>query len=158
MDVKSYSRGAVIFKEGDSGDCMYEIQSGCIGIFKDYGGPNEKRIAFLTASDIFGEMGFLDNAPRSATAVAMEHDTVLLCVKEADFNEYFWKNPSRVLLLMQQMCARLRNTTQDYLRACRTVHETVEAEKTGKEKSGSLLERIKRICDFYNGFDFYGDV
>jgi len=158
MDVKSFSRGAVIFREGDSGDCMYEIQNGCIGIFKDYGGPNEKRIAYLMPSDIFGEMGLLDNAPRSGTAVALEGDTVLERVTEEDFIAYFGKNPAKIMQLMQQMCARLRNTTQDYLNACRTVHETVEAEKAGKKKSSTLLEKIKKICDFYDSFDFYGDV
>ena len=158
MDVKSFSRGTVIFRQGETGDCMYEIQSGNVGIYHDYGGPNEKKIAHLMPSDVFGEMGLLEQAPRSATALVLENDTLLERVTEQDFNAYFEKNPTKVLQIMQQMCARLRNTTADYLEACRTVHETVEAEKTGKKRSGSLLGRIKKLCDLYSSFNFYGEV
>ena len=78
MDVKSYPRGAIVFRQGDAGECMYEIQNGSVGIYYDYKGPNEKKIAHLTSSDVFGEMGLLDRAPRSATAVVLEDDTVPL--------------------------------------------------------------------------------
>ena len=158
MDVKSFHKGAVIFKKGDPSDGMYEIQGGSIGIFSDYGGPNEKKIAHLVAPEVVGEMGLLDNAPRSATAVALEDGTALLRVTEEDFNSYFEKNPAKVLHIMQQMCSRLRNTTQDYLYACRTVYETVQTEKAGKQKSPTLLDKIKKICEFYKDFDFYGEV
>ena len=158
MDVKSYSRGTIIFKEGESGDCLYEIENGCVGIYKDYGGLNEKKIAHLMPTDIFGEMALLDSAPRSATAVVLENDTTLTRVAEEDFNEYFAKSKAKVLQVLLQLCSRLRNTTQDYLNACRTVHETVEAEKTGTAKSSSLLEKIKNFCDLYGSFNFYGDV
>lgn len=158
MDTKSYPRGTVIFRQGDSGDCMYEIQNGAVGIYYDYKGPHEKEIAHLTSSDIFGEMGLLDRAPRSATAVILEEDTVLTLVTERDFYTYFEKNPAKVLQMMDQMCIRLRNTTSDYLNACRTVYETVEAEKSGKKKSETLLDKIKKLCDFYSGFNFYGEV
>ena len=123
MDVKSYSRGTIIFKEGESGDCLYEIENGCVGIYKDYGGPNEKKVAHLMPTDIFGEMALLDSAPRSATAVVLENDTILTRVAEEDFNEYFAQGKAKILQVLLQLCSRLRNTTQDYLNACRTVHE-----------------------------------
>ena len=158
MDVKPYSRGTIIFKEGESGDCLYEIENGCVGIYKDYGGPNEKKVAHLMPTDIFGEMALLDSAPRSATAVVLENDTILTRVAEEDFNEYFAQGKAKILQVLLQLCSRLRNTTQDYLNACRTVHETVEAEKNGTAKSESLLDKIKKFCDLYGSFNFYGDV
>ena len=72
MNIKSYDKGAVIFRQGDPGDCMYDIQFGKVGIFDHYGEPDEKKIADLYIDQIFGEMGLLDHAPRSATAVALE--------------------------------------------------------------------------------------
>lgn len=155
MDIKSYRRGAVVFRQGDPGDCMYDIQWGSIGIFYDYGGPNEKKIAELMPTQIFGEMGLLDHAPRSATAVALEKDTQLAVITESDFYSYFEKNPAKVLMLMQQMCGRLRRTTRDYLEACRTVHEVVEADKAGMKKNSRLLESIKKFCELYRGFDYF---
>ena len=34
MNIKSFGKGAVIFRQGDAGDCMYDIQSGRVGIFE----------------------------------------------------------------------------------------------------------------------------
>ncbi len=155
-DTKAYKSGAVIFREGDPGDCMYELDFGSIGIYQDYGGPDEKLIAKLQSSDrsikLFGEMGLLDHAPRSATAVALENDTVLTRISEEEFNSYFEEKPVVVLDLMQQMCNRLRKTTNDYVEACRTVYEKVETEKSGREKSDSLLNRLNELCSFYTTY------
>lgn len=46
-DTKLYAPGTVIFREGDPGDCMYEMQTGCVGVYCDYGGPNQKEVAKL---------------------------------------------------------------------------------------------------------------
>ncbi len=154
MDIRTYRLNEVIFRQGEPGDCMYDLQFGKVGIFSDYGGPNEKKLAELMPDQFFGEMGLLDHAPRSATAVSLSSDTVVDVITEDGFNAFFEKNPSKVLLMMQQMCARLRRTTKDYLEACRTVHETVEAEKAGVKKSESLKDRIKKFCNLYMGYDF----
>ena len=148
-ETKNYARGTVIFREGDPGDCMYEIQTGSVGVFCDYGGPNEKLAATLYGNKVFGEMGLLDHAPRSATAVVMENNTVLTRITEEEFFSFFEKKPVAVLDVMQQMCNRLRKTTKDYVEACHTAYDAVEAEKTGR-RSDSLKDRISDICDFYD--------
>ena len=155
MNIKSYNKGAVIFRQGDPGDCMYDIQFGKVGIFDHYGEPDEKKIADLYIDQIFGEMGLLDHAPRSATAVALEKDTVVSVVSEEEFYEYFEKEPVKVLVLMQQMCNRLRRTSKDYLEACRTVHDTVAAEKAGAKKCGGLIASLQKLCAAYRDFDYY---
>ncbi len=155
MNLKTCKKGEVIFREGDPGDCMYDVEYGRVGIFVDYGGANEKQIADLYPGQLFGEMSLLDHAARSATAVALEADTVLDIVSESDFYAYFEAQPVKVLLLMQQMCSRLRRTTRDYMEACRTVYETAEAEKRGEKKSGGLMDRIRKFCALYKGFNFY---
>lgn len=158
-NTKAYDRGAIIFREGDPGDCMYELESGSVGVYHDYGGPKEKLITTLSnsASDVkvFGEMGLLENMPRSATVVVMEHDTILTCVSRESFNDYFAKNPAKVLDIMQQMCNRLRKTTNDYIAACQTVYENVEAENKGEKKSETLLDKLNKLCEFYIGYNPY---
>ena len=155
MNIKSLKRGAVIFRQGDPGDCMYDIQFGRVGIFDHYGEPDEKKIAELFADQIFGEMGLLDHAPRSATAVALENDTVLSVISEEEFYEYFKDRPVKVLVLMQQMCGRLRRTSKDYLEACRTVHDSVAAEKAGKQKSGGLIASLQKLRAAYKGYNYF---
>ena len=155
MNLMTCNRNTVIFREGDDGACMYDIQSGKVGVFKNYGTENEKKVAELFPNQLFGEMGLLDNAPRSATAVALEDETVLEVISESEFYEFFQKQPAKVLLLMQQMCSRLRTTTRDYVAACQTVFETAQAEKTGEQKSQDLMDKIQRFCDLAIGAEQY---
>lgn len=152
MDLKTFDRKNIIFRQGDPGDCMYDIQQGRVGIFLNYGEKNEKKITELFPGQLFGEMGLLDHAPRSATAVALEDDTVLDTISEADFMAYFKEQPTKVLLLTEQMCNRLRRTTRDYMDACRTVYENAEVKKTGEKKSDALLARIAKFCERYKDF------
>ena len=155
MNLKTCKNKEIIFREGDPGECMYDIEYGKVGIFTDYGGANEKKITELFPGQLFGEMGLIDGAPRSATAVALMDETVLDLISENDFYAYFEKQPFKVLLLMQQMCNRLRRTTQNYMEACRTVYETVQTEKAGEKKSSKLLDSIRKFCAQYSGFNFY---
>ena len=155
-NIQTFSRGAIVFREGDAGDCMYELENGGVGVYHDYGGAKEKLISTLYNSSrelkIFGEMGLLEHAPRSATVVALEDDTILTRITEADFKACFEKNPALLLDMMQQMCNCLRRTTQDYVEACHTAYDTVETEKSGTDKDRGLLDRIDQLCAFYTNY------
>ena len=72
---------------------MYDIQSGQVDIYVNFGGDNEKKIAQLFNGELFGEMGILDASPRSATAVALDDTTVLGEIREDDLKDYFLKQP-----------------------------------------------------------------
>ena len=148
--TKLYECGTVICREGEPGDCMYEIETGKVGVYHDYGGPNEKLIAELFGGKVFGEMGLVDHAPRSATVVAADENTVITTITEEDFFEYYRENPTKVLDIIQQMCHRLRETTKNYIEACHTVYDTVETKKSGEKKSKSLLERINKLREAFS--------
>ena len=148
--TKLYQCGTVICREGEPGDCMYEIETGKVGVYHDYGGPNEKLIAELFGGKMFGEMGLVDHAPRSATVVAADENTVITTITEEDFFEYYRENPTKVLDIIQQMCHRLRETTKNYIEACHTVYDTVETKKSGEKKSKSLLERINKLREAFS--------
>lgn len=65
--------GAVIFRQGDSGDAAYLIEAGSVKISRvEVHGGAEQKLAVLTAGAIFGEMALLDPAPRMATATAID--------------------------------------------------------------------------------------
>ena len=150
--MKEYKQGTVIFNQGDPGDCMYDIFSGRVGVYVGYNTPNEKLLTELKAGEFFGEMGLLEKAPRSATVVALE-DTLAYVVSERDFNEYFMKQPEKALLIMRQLSQRLRKRTEDYMDACRAVHEVLETEKAGKPRSKKLADKLNDIFELYSQFD-----
>ena len=53
------------------------------------------------------------------------------------------------LMMIQQMCHRLRRTTDDYLEVCRTAHDVVTTEKAGKQQPLGLKASIRKFCEFY---------
>ena len=149
MERKSYQKDEVIFRQGDPSDCMFAVESGRVGIFLDYQGPNEVRLTQLQQDSILGEMGLLDKAPRSATAVALCDGTVLRVIKEEVFQESFQTDPEKMMTLLRQMSTRLRRISRDYADACRTVGDVVEAEKTGEERNAALENRVAKTLAGY---------
>ncbi len=75
----TFQPGDVIFCEYEPGDNFYLIQSGRVQIVKILG-DIEKNIDILYPGEIFGEMAILEEAPRSATVVAIDK------VKALEFN------------------------------------------------------------------------
>lgn len=127
-----YNEGEVIFRAGDHADCMYEIYAGRIGIYSDYKTKNEKLLSVLSSEAIFGEMGILDDMPRSATAVCLEESCVLMIRKEHFFS-FFQKKPMKIIWIIQQMSLRLRNLTGLYIEVWKTLTELAAQENQNGE-------------------------
>ena len=78
--------GDIIFKEGTRGDKMYIIISGSVRISRNIGKNQEEVLATLESGSLFGEMGPIDQSPRSARATA-NGSTILLSLREAVLRE-----------------------------------------------------------------------
>ena len=94
-------------------------------------------------------MGLIEAYPRSATAVAMEDGVKLREIGEKEFSAYFSEQPERVLLIMRQLSARLRDRTADYQKALDTLNEMKGTKGTPDKRSKSLRDRIKEFFDLY---------
>ena len=144
-----FQNGDVVFRQGDESHTVFEIMSGKISITADYETPHQTELATFEERQTFGEMGIIEDMPRSATAVATEDNTRVQEINAEEFADYFKEKPIQVFLLMKQMSRRLRDTTQNYVEACRTVAETMKTEKNGEEKSGMLKNKLKAFADVY---------
>ena len=140
-----FSAGDVIFRAGEEADCMYEICSGQVGIYSDYGTDHEKILATLKAEDVFGEMGILDDMPRSASAVCLTECNILV-IKRENFMGFFQNKPVKILQNLQQMCIQLRNLTRIYLQVCESLEEISSMEKNSfrEEEAIAKLEYIRQ--------------
>jgi CRP/FNR family cyclic AMP-dependent transcriptional regulator len=77
--TRSAKAGEIIFKEGDEAHQLFAIKSGEVAIQL-----GNRTLAELPANSIFGEMALIDDAPRSATAVA-KTDVELVAISERQF-------------------------------------------------------------------------
>jgi len=98
----TFPAGATIFEEGADGDHMYLVQSGSV----------EVRVAGKTVHTVdtggfFGEMALVEEAPRSASAVA-ETECHLMPIDRQRFEYLIAKTPDFIIEMMRVMAARLR--------------------------------------------------
>ena len=107
MKWQNYKPGEVIFQEGEESEAAFLIVSGEVRIVKGYGTAKPKDIAVVRAGEYIGEMGAIDDQPRSASAVA---DGPVVCapVTPAEFMEMLRKNPDEAIDLLKILFERLR--------------------------------------------------
>ncbi len=99
--------GDVLFHEGEPGRAAYLIESGCIRI--EVGeGEGLLALADLTAGDLVGEMAMIDDAPRTATATALQ-DTTLLVIDREHLAERIAQTDSVVRALLGGQLKRYRS-------------------------------------------------
>ena len=149
MNTLVFKKGDVIFRQGDFSSVMYDIEKGKVGVFADYETEQVQQLAELTAGDFLGEMGMIEVYPRSATAVALEDDTTLNEIGEDELNAYFKDKPEKLLKIMKQISARIREIDEKYLNACRVAFESANAEAENTEKSEQLKKEMEAIYEEY---------
>ena len=143
-EIKKFKKNEIIFREGDSGNTMYDIRFGTVGIYAAYGTKEQKLLTKLESEEFFGEMGMIEGLPRSATAVALENTEVAVITND-NFSEYLSVKPAKAFEILKHTSYRLRQLSADYIEACAAMQEYVKDEKDGKAHSDELMNKMKKI-------------
>ena len=106
MKEMQYEQGTEIFKEGETGDCMYIIQQGNIKIHK-----GNTTLAILKEKEVFGELSLLDADTRSASATA-DTDCILYKIDQEPFYELMDERPEVAKGFIRILCQRLRTMNE----------------------------------------------
>ena len=69
---RSAPRGSAIVREGDATDFLYIVLSGRLKVMMGETDGKETILSILGPGEFFGEMGLIDDNPRSASVVAIE--------------------------------------------------------------------------------------
>ena len=110
IHARETAAGQVIFREGDRGDDAYILESGRVEI--SIGDGDARRpIAVLEPGEIFGEMALIANAPRSATATALEPCTLLVLRRNRLMKPIETADPI-MRLTIQMMVERLNDASR----------------------------------------------
>ena len=108
---KSVARGTIILAKDDPGSNLFAIRKGAVKITVPSVDGHEALINRMTDGDIFGEIALLDGRPRTADAVAIT-DCEMFVIERRDFLPLVEEEPQIALKLIEILCARLRQTTQ----------------------------------------------
>jgi CRP/FNR family cyclic AMP-dependent transcriptional regulator len=104
---KSFTRGGQILGAGDPTDSLYILISGRIKVFMSDLDGKEVILSILEPNEFFGEMGLIDNSPRSANVVALE-SCELICISKTDFKRCLAENFEMAMTVMRGLVKRLR--------------------------------------------------
>ena len=105
---KSYARGSQILGAGDPTDSLYILISGRIKVLMSDLDGKEVILAILEPNEFVGEMGLIDNSPRSANVVALEPCEVV-CISKSDFKRCLADNFEMAMTVMRGLVKRLRD-------------------------------------------------
>jgi len=104
--TQNFHTGTRIFTEGEQGDIAYVVESGLVEISTTEKGKPIV-LGVLTQGQLFGEMALIDDAPRTATAVAIK-DTTLTVVSREQLMERLNNAEPMLRMLVRVIIARYR--------------------------------------------------
>lgn len=130
-------RNDVLFNEGDSPDSLYVVLKGRIALVNVSSDGRESVLALMDRGDLFGEMGMLDDLPRSAGARALEPSTLLRLPYEPVL-QLLEATPDLLWGVVRLLAGRIRNMDE-------ALADSVFLDVTGRT--------AKRLLELSNGAD-----
>ena len=111
MKRHDFEDGAVIFRKGDPSDAAYLITHGQVEIVQERPNGETERVAVLRRGEYFGEMGAIDEKPRSASAIA-RGPVSCMSVSQEEFMDMLLNRPQESIDLLKVLFERLRKANE----------------------------------------------
>jgi len=111
---RSYAAGTTILHAGEVGDSILLIGAGSLDAVVPLDGGKQINLSVMRKGEVFGEMGFFEARPRSATVIAREACT-LLEISGSDFRKTLEIHPDIEVKLLLTVSKRLRNANEELL-------------------------------------------
>jgi CRP/FNR family cyclic AMP-dependent transcriptional regulator len=105
---RSLPRSTTIMASGDPTDSLYIVLSGRLKVMMSDAEGKEVILSILGPGEFFGEMGLIDDAPRSASVVSIE-PCELLSIAKRDFKKCLAENFEMAQAVMRGLVRRLRD-------------------------------------------------
>ena len=105
---RSLPRSTTVMASGDPTDSLYIVLSGRLKVMMSDAEGKEVILSILGPGEFFGEMGLIDDAPRSASVVSIEA-CELLSIAKRDFKKCLAENFEMAQAVMRGLVRRLRD-------------------------------------------------
>jgi uncharacterized membrane protein len=136
------AKGHQLFTQGDAGDSLYVVQSGCVELYVQDHAGQEIVLNHVQAGEMFGQLSLLDGRPRTASARVTEEGELLM-LDRADLVALVRRIPDLALDLLAQMSRETRRADELIRsRVTRNVNAEVMEHQTA----------VERIADWISWF------
>src|SRR5256884_8722527 len=128
MTCTHFAKEQVLFREGDPADRVFRLLSGSVDILRELDG-DPILLGTVGAGQFIGEMGVVENRPRSATARAASEVEVEI-LTPTEFLDQIARSPQAARELIQRLSQRLREADD---RIVNDERRSGQAHKTHKD-------------------------
>jgi len=108
---RQVKKGTVLFRKGDVGSELYAVCAGAVRVSSPSKQGSDAIFNLMVPGDIFGEIAFLDQGPRTADAVVVESGE-LMVIERRNFVRLLREHPDVSMRLIEILCSRLRRTSE----------------------------------------------
>jgi CRP/FNR family transcriptional regulator, cyclic AMP receptor protein len=128
MTRTHFAEGQVLFREGEPADRVFRLLRGAVDILRELDG-DPILLGRVGAGQFIGEMGVVENRPRSATARAASEVEVEI-LTPTEFLDQIARSPQAARELIQRLSQRLREADD---RIVNDERRSAQAHKTHKD-------------------------
>ncbi len=156
--AKTFHKGQVIYKEGQTSNEAYIIKQGAVGLYR-IAGNKRVNLGILRPGQIFGEMGVITEEKRSASAEALDYTEVIVLDQNL-LHTLLLKSPRPIQIITSYLVERVRDlnsrvaertSSNTFASACNVILLAWKAVPKGGPKSEtvqlSTVELSKTIKD-----------
>ena len=141
----AFNPGEIVIAEGTKGTSAFVILSGNAEVIKKWG-DREIVIAILGQGQVFGEMGLIEDRPRSATVRARSELKVRI-INRDHFNELLRTKPSVLIPILKSLFERLRQASNLIAERTTDAHVDVGREAPFEVIIQGQTDEAKRVLD-----------
>jgi CRP/FNR family transcriptional regulator, cyclic AMP receptor protein len=131
---RTFERGQALFHEGQLPDRVVLLRSGRVKVTSTTPNGREVVLGFRGPGELIGELGAIDDQPRSATIVAVD-PVEALTIPPRDFLAFLEEHPSASLALVRVLSQRLRDA------------DAKRIEFAALNTLGRVAHRLLELCD-----------
>lgn len=112
LEPVTFSRGQVVFTEGEPGETLYIITSGKVKIGRKSVDGRESLLTLMGPSDMFGELAIFDPGPRTSTVTALSEVQAVMMHRRV-LRNWISDRPEIAEQLLRVLARRLRRTNDN---------------------------------------------
>lgn len=137
--VRKFKKNTHIIVGGEESHAAYVLLSGTANVFSDDEEGNEFIHGVYRENELFGELGILDNKPRTANVMTTS-DSECLVIPRAAFKAAIKSHPDASESVIHSLVSRIRGMTEDvsclalmdvYGRLSRIIQQSAENNRDG---------------------------
>lgn len=104
---RAYSKGKILYSQGDHADCFYYIVSGQVRTFISSTDGNERLLTIYKQGDILGEAAFFDECPRVSSA-QLTVDSRVIAIDRPALERCMQQDPALTFSLLKYLSGTVR--------------------------------------------------